>query len=102
MMPFGREKSDNTYFSTGFARGFVMNIADYFRKPRKQGIDPQSPPVQSVGETHRTPNIIAVLAESFFDITRVDGLELSEDPIPFFRSLKSRAVGGTLFVTPFG
>lgn len=94
-------KSDQTYLVKGFVRGFAANIYDYFKTPRPPSRVTTFPPIQSL-PPERPVNIIAVLAESFFDIKRVSKLELSEDPLPFFRSLKGRAVSGTLLVTPFG
>lgn len=35
-----------------------------------------------------TPNIIFLQLESFFDINKVKNIEFSEDPIPYFNSLK--------------
>lgn len=50
---------------------------------------------------HR-PNIIFLQLESFFDPYLVKGLEFSQDPIPYFRSLKDEYSTGTLTVPSVG
>lgn len=49
-----------------------------------------------------TPNIIFLQLESFFDPYQVKGLEFSEDPIPYFRSLLKEYSSGTLTVPAVG
>ncbi len=48
------------------------------------------------------PNVIFLQLESFFDITAVTDLELSEDPVPFFRYLKENYSSGYLSVPVIG
>lgn len=50
----------------------------------------------------KSPNIIVIQLESFFDITEVKGLELSEDPIPFFHSLCENYSSGYLSMPSVG
>lgn len=50
-------------------------------------------------KTDDMPNIIAIQLESFFDPQMVKYLEMSEDPIPFFRSLMEDYSSG-MFVVP--
>lgn len=52
------------------------------------------------GETR--PNIIFLQLESFFDPYEVIGLELSEDPIPFYRELLEDYSSGYLYVPSVG
>ncbi len=40
-------------------------------------------------EPETRPNVIFLQLESFFDVNRITSLEYSEDPIPFFTSLKN-------------
>lgn len=49
-----------------------------------------------------TPNIIVVQLESFFDMSLVDGIKLSKDPIPNFRSLYKNFSSGLVKVPTFG
>lgn len=48
------------------------------------------------------PNIIFVQLESFFDVTTVEYLNLSEDPIPYFRSLMKNYSSGAFKVPSVG
>lgn len=48
------------------------------------------------------PNIIFVQLESFFDVTTVEYLECSEDPIPYFRSLMENYSSGAFKVPSVG
>lgn len=56
----------------------------------------------SLKEDISQSNIIFVQLESFFDMTRVIGLELSQDPIPNFRYLKENYSSGFLYVPSVG
>lgn len=50
----------------------------------------------------QTPNIIFLQLESFFDVTKMKDLELSEDPIPTFNQLKEDFPSGFLTVNNYG
>lgn len=50
----------------------------------------------------KTPNILYLQLESFFDPYLVKDLEFSKDPIPYFRSLKDKYSTGTLTVPSVG
>ena len=53
-------------------------------------------------EEKQTPNVIFVQLESFFDVTRVDGLAFSEDPIPFFRKMMKEYSSGFVSMPTYG
>lgn len=59
-------------------------------------------PVASVEPNVTGPNIIFLQLESFFDITEVESLQLSEDPVPYFRQLISQYSSGYLSVPVIG
>ncbi len=48
------------------------------------------------------PNIIFLQLESFFDINKVKGLTMSQDPIPYFNELKAKYPSGFLNVHNVG
>ncbi len=48
------------------------------------------------------PNVIVILSESFWDIGTVDGIELSEEPIPNFKRLAEESVTGEMISVTFG
>lgn len=50
----------------------------------------------------REPNIIFIQLESFFDLTQVKDLDISEDPIPFFHQLQEKTTTGRLRVPVYG
>ncbi len=50
----------------------------------------------------KRPNILFLQLESFFDPYQVKGLEFSQDPIPYFRSLMDEYSTGTLTVPSVG
>ncbi len=53
-------------------------------------------------EEKQTPNVIFVQLESFFDVTRVKGLEFSKDPIPFFRQMTKDYSSGFVSMPTYG
>lgn len=53
-------------------------------------------------ENSRTPNIIFIQLESFFDLTKVKNLKISEDPIPFFHQIQKEYTSGKLQVPVYG
>lgn len=50
----------------------------------------------------KTPNILMLQLESFFDPTLLKGVEFSKDPIPYFRELKENYSTGYLTVPSVG
>lgn len=59
-------------------------------------------PQETQAPAHVQPNIIFLQLESFFDPTAVQGLELSEDPIPYYRELLEEYSSGYLYVPSVG
>lgn len=59
-------------------------------------------PEEQAAEEKKTPNIIMVQLESFFDPTLWEGNPSEEDPIPFFRFLKRAYPSGYLSVPSVG
>ncbi len=46
-----------------------------------------------IGEVH-TPTVVFLMSESFFDVTKLPGVEFSEDPLPIFHSLAENYTSG--------
>lgn len=80
-----------TVFDTGVDKpnGYSKELLDNIE--RKSSVE--------ATDTKNMPNVIAVQLESFFDPYMVRYLELSEDPIPYFRSLMENYSSG-LFTVP--
>ena len=53
-------------------------------------------------QPEKTPNIIFVQLESFYDLKLLQGFEFSEDPTPVFTSLKQNYTSGILTVPSIG
>lgn len=94
--------------TNGFLLTTMMNLKYLFLKAPK-GYDESSirsiasgvtPAVTQAGDVK--PNIIIVLSESFWDITRVEGLKFSRDPLPFYHSLVEKYTSGTLLSPQYG
>lgn len=64
--------------------------------------DGRNPYAGEVENTQMQPNIIFLQLESFFDPYEVIGLELSEDPIPYYRELLDEYSSGYLYVPSVG
>lgn len=56
----------------------------------------------SLSEATVTPNIILIMNESFTDLDYLEEVELSEECIPFFKSIKDNCVRGTLISSILG
>lgn len=57
---------------------------------------------KSTKATKENPNIIFVQLESFFDVSYINGIKLSENPTPFFSYLKENYTTGMLTVPVVG
>ena len=101
----------NAYKAYGFTYCFLNSVFDNgVRRPSdysQEGIvelvdDLENEEAEITQVTDQTPNIIMVQLESFFDITRMDNLVFSEDPIPNFRSIQENYNGGYVSVPSIG
>ncbi|SDD41402.1 IPT/TIG domain-containing protein [Paenibacillus sp. UNCCL117] len=75
--------------------------------PKESEIIPPLPVIEQVTdwtpeELNKPPNIIIVLSESFWDMTKLPGLEFSRDPIPMYHELARRYTSGTMLSPMFG
>lgn len=61
-----------------------------------------NPAVDTKIDDSKLPNVIFLQLESFFDITALEGLEVSEDPIPTFHSCLKNFPSGYLNVPSVG
>ena len=59
-------------------------------------------PVQTPEPAAKQPNIIMILSESFFDITGLEGVAYSWDPVPEFHALQREGVSGTFYTRTLG
>lgn len=98
---------NDAYADYGFPYCFVVGIFDRgIDKPSDydktviddflNSVDTQNNMPQS------TPNIVYVQLESFFDVNYLNFLTYSENPVPYFESLKGRGISGLLSVPVVG
>ncbi len=100
----------NAYDDYGFTYCFLNSIFDNgVKKPSNYSetevvslIDDTNTVPGITQVTDKTPNIIFVQLESFFDITRLSNLKFSEDPIPYFRELMNEYNSGFFSVPSIG
>lgn len=60
---------------------------------------------QAPGETlslEEAPDIIFIVSESFFDVTRLPGLTFQEDPLPVFHALSETCTNGRFLSNTYG
>ncbi len=101
----------NAYKAYGFTYCFLNSVFDNgVRRPSNysdQEIvslidDTKNKEIQLDEPLENMPNIVMVQLESFFDITRMDNLEFSRDPIPYFREMMENCNSGYLEVPSIG
>ena len=110
------EESDITYRTFKVedqyeARGFVPEFLEYLSyvnpadKPQKYNettmdtISAKYADGSAAGETQQTetPNIIAIMSESFWDASRLNTIKLDEPLLPVYENLKKEGMYGELF-----
>ncbi len=114
---YGVGELDLAYRDYGFAYCFATSLVSQGVE-RPQDYDPsktddmvdslwsEDPETGDVSENPIVadvlPNIIIVQLESFMDLSNINGIEISDDPIPNFTKLKNEGVSGYLRVPHVG
>lgn len=81
-----------------YSQDKVDGIADALRTES----DTEAEDTTVISDAARSPNVIFVQLESFFDVKNIKGLEFSEDPTPNFTAMKQNGVSGFLRVPHVG
>ncbi len=96
------------YSQNGMLLGFILNsrymfvdIPENYNKEEIENITKSVKRRTNINKRVK-PNIIFILSEAFWDPTVMEGLNFSEDPIPYFHSLQEKTTTGTLLVPVFG
>lgn len=95
----------NTWLNTGIKspKGYSQQLMDGIFTPAElEEIQKEVVETNVQSTDGKTPNIIMLQLESFFDPTRMKNLTFSEDPIPYFRELKEKYSTGFLTVPSIG
>ena len=95
------------YSSDGFAYCFALSAfdtgidqpTDYSKKSVSDLLDILA---ENGEKPKQTPNVIFYQLESFFDLSRVEGVTVSENTIPNFTRLRDEGRGGKMFVSTIG
>ena len=98
------------YFDYGFVYCFSNSLVNTgVKKPTNYSNDTLEKIIEKINNVNtvdetkkRTPNIIFLQLESFFNVNNVKNLKLSEDPIPNFNKLKAEYPSGYLSVNNVG
>lgn len=96
------------YQDYGFAYCFTNSIIDNgiskpddYSEETMEGIKNDLDQAEKSGKM-KTPNVIVIQLESFFDPNQVEGLTLSDNPVPNFTRLKEEYPSGYLTVPALG
>ncbi|MBO5277903.1 MAG: LTA synthase family protein [Lachnospiraceae bacterium] len=95
----------NSLFNTGITRpaDYSEQIVDELIAAVEKPIEHSSYPIVEKEQTEQEkPNIIFLQLESFFDPSRIKGVEFSENPLPNFTRLKKDYTSGYLSVPSVG
>lgn len=102
------------YYNNGFIGGFLYNLGvDAMAKPmnysKKQVTDIVQKYKEKAAEINQTRpttlndvNVVYVMNESFSDPLALDGVTVSEDPIPEIRTLEETTLSGTILSQGYG
>lgn len=85
----------------------VMNRPKGYNQERMKQLTEKYKKLSNSMNAQRPNNIsdqtvIYVLSESFADPSRIEGVQLSQDPIPYIRDLKTRVTGGLMKSDGYG
>lgn len=79
----------------GYSQSTMKNLAVRYRQEARDINVTRSQKVTS-------DTVIFILSESYSDPTRVPGVQLSKDPMPYIRSLKSQTTSGLMLSSGYG
>ncbi len=100
----------SNYDQNGFVGATTVNImSDILAEPEGYSEDRINEILagyeyKKAGENFKKPNVILILQESFYDITKLPGIDFSDDPIKNFREIcgRDRAYSGVFISNAFG
>ena len=98
---------NQNYQSNGLLLGFTVNISNIvIQKPAgysRKSLEDIQLMLENTGiKGEVEPDIIVIMLESFADVTKIDGLEFSKDPLEKFRQIGSEGIMGEVYVPVLG
>ena len=106
--PYAFSNLTESYDKYGFSYCFTCSIFDRgVNRPEDYSRSDIEELTAEINEavpvkTDSTPNVIFLQLESFFDVGRLSSVTFSENPIPYFTSLKESCYSGLLTVPTIG
>ena len=96
-----------SYEENGFGVSFINSYTAY---KRKKPVDYNKKTMESLeldtsnelSNLKEKPNVIIVQLEAFYDVSKIDGAELSEDPIANFKKYSEKYTSGNTYVSTIG
>lgn len=94
-------------YRNGYVLNFLLSIRDYFVQPpegySKEAVEALEA-MYSIGEevTEEKPTIIAIMSESYADLTTIGAFATNEEVTPYFDSLQENVVRGYALSSVFG
>lgn len=93
----------NFYDTNGFLAGLLRTYSGEIEKPDKYSEKSVNAVLAGLTEEETTgsvePDIVVVLMESLYDMTRIDGITFNTDPLEKFKQLQKECVSGQM-LTP--
>jgi phosphoglycerol transferase MdoB-like AlkP superfamily enzyme len=112
---WAKASQPNNYKHNGFVGGFLYNLdipamkqpADYSvatmqQIMRKYTAEAQRHNASLPPDALRDVNVVSILSESFSDLTRLRGITLKQDPMPYTRSLMEKVPSGHMLALKIG
>ncbi len=95
------------YEKNGLLNAFLMQVKylrvnkpdGYSRLVAQELLNKSAKQVEAKG---KTPNVIVIMSESFWDPTRLSNVTFNIDPLENFRKVQANSIHGDLLVEPFG
>lgn len=103
---------DNYYKERGFITGFFecVRYVDQVEEPAGYNEEKMESIYSEIAKEnqnnsdvkHKTPNIIAIMSESYWDVSKIDTITLEEELLPVYEELKKESMYGNLFTHVLG
>ncbi len=98
---------NENYEYNGFLLAFTINVSNIivkkpqgYSKAKIKEINEEMLEYEKQGKV--SPDIVVIMSESFSDVTKIEGLKFSEDPIPRFREIGKKGLTGEVYVPVLG